>query len=373
MMRKSDIVLPSGTLALPAFFADATRGFVRSADAQDVAGVGTNGLQMSAWHLFAKPGLGTIAALGGLHRFTGWEGPILTDSGGFQVYSILRGNPALGSVRRDEIRYRTDKGGEQETLSPEKCVRGQMALGADIVMCLDWCTHPDDDACTQEKSVETTVRWAKKCRETYLGIWKGGGEPGDGRTGTGRPLLFGIIQGGRDENLRRQCASSLLELGFDGYGFGGWPLDGEGKLMAESLALVARLVPEPFVRYAMGVGYPEEIVQCVQMGYALFDCVIPTREARHHRLLMWNEAPETSALEGAFYSKYYVLDEKHYRDSAPVSRYCDCPLCARYSRAFLQHLFKSGDMLAGRLATLHNLRFYAQLMSRAGVLYGARG
>ena len=142
--------------------------------------------------------------------------------------------------------------------------------------------------------------------------------------------------------------------------------------MADTLNFVASCVPEPFIRYAMGVGYPEEIVACIKMGYALFDCVIPTREARHHRLFIWNEDPATSALDGSFYAKYYALDDRHYRDDAPVSPYCDCPLCAGYSRAFLAHVFRSGDALAGRLATLHNLRFYARLMARARELHGAR-
>ncbi|MCL1877503.1 MAG: tRNA-guanine transglycosylase, partial [Defluviitaleaceae bacterium] len=180
------------------------------------------------------------------------------------------------------------------------------------------------------------------------------------------PKVFGIIQGGNDKSLRRECAEALVGMGFSGFGFGGWPLDDKGRLTEEILAYTAELMPTG-VKYAMGIGRPENIVACVKMGYNLFDCVIPTREARHNRLYVFNEEFESARdieLDGNFYKYHYILDDSHRRDSRPISRICDCLTCTHYSRAYLRHLASIGDGLANRLATIHNLRFYTMLMER---------
>jgi len=362
------LLLPSGKLQLPAFFPDGTHGVVRSVDAADLATVHTAGVEMNSFHLQAKPGARNIQSLGGLHAFSGWKGPILTDSGGFQIYSILRENPALGTIRKDHIRYRASIEEEYRQLSPEKSIQAQFRLGSDIMMCLDYCTHPDESYEKQEEAVTYTLRWAKACRDMYCRLWKGA-EPGNGAAyiesdpAKARPLLFAIIQGGNDRALRKYCAEALLAMGFDGYGFGGWPLDGDG-LVTDILQYVAELVPSPYIVYAMGVGRPEEIVTCTQLGYRLFDCVIPTREARHQRLYTWTDDPATVDLSTAFYRFHYVMDDVHQADARPVDLYCDCPCCTQYSSAFLRHLFKIGEQLGPRLATLHNLRFYSRLMER---------
>ncbi len=361
-----------GEIALPAFLPDATRGSVRSLDATDVQATGTPGLVMNTYHLMIHPGARTVASLGGLHRFAGWAGPILTDSGGFQVYSLLKENPGAGVVRRREVIFEPSRERKKLILSPEKAIRAQVGWGSDIVMSLDWCTGPDDPDTVNRESVETTVRWARMGKAEFERLMD---EPrsksaGPKSAGPRSPLLFAIIQGGADRRLRADCASRLIELGFDGYGFGGWPLDREGRLDRETLADTARLMPDGLPKYAMGIGKPESIVACARMGYDLFDCVIPTRDARHMRLYTFEaRRPDRVDLsDDRFYRVLYLQDREYARDKGPLSEACDCHTCRGYSRAFLHHLFRVGDSLAYRLATIHNLRFYAQLMEliRAG-------
>jgi queuine tRNA-ribosyltransferase len=359
-----------GDVSLPAFFPDATRAVIRCLDAQDVRLTGTPGIVMNAYHLMRHPGAKVLSYLGGLHAFTGWDGPILTDSGGFQVYSLLRENPSLGVVRRNEAIFTPDGDKDKVVLSPEKSIRMQMSAKSDIVMCLDWCTHPEDPAELNRNSVDTTVRWGKKCRQEFdrlvMERYEAGGDGGDGGDGGNRPLLFGIVQGGEDETLRRECTEALMDLGFDGYCFGGWPLDSDLNLLRDTLELTASLMPDSLPKYAMGIGKPENVVACARMGYNLFDSVIPTRDARHLRLYVFN-APSLDDVRldtDRFYSTIYMQDRKHMRDRGPISEACDCYTCRNYSKAYLYHLFRVEDGLANRLATIHNLRFYAQLMDR---------
>ncbi|MBQ8088350.1 MAG: queuine tRNA-ribosyltransferase family protein [Clostridia bacterium] len=350
---------PSGEIALPAFFPDATYGAIRAAAFDDVYAAQLQGCEMNSYHLMSKPGAKLIKSLGGLHRFTGYRGAILTDSGGFQLYSLIRENADYGEIRDREIIFRPDRGTEKLTFTPEKCIQVQFQYGSDIMMALDMCTHPDDPAEVQRRSVELTVKWGKRCREEFDKLVKG-------RDAAHRPLLFGIVQGGADAALRRECGERLEEIGFDGYGFGGWPLDAEGQFRPDILKMAADAMPDSKVKYAMGLGRPEEIVLCVKLGYSLFDCVIPTREARHQRLYTFKQGMDTprGVMEGGagFYRFVYIMDEEHRRSDAPVEEDCDCELCRRYSRAYLHHLFKVNDPQALRLATAHNLRFYGRLM-----------
>lgn len=361
-MNNMQWALPHGTLTLPAFFPDGTRGVVRSVDAEDLENANVPGLVMNTYHLITKPGPSTIKALGGLNEFIHWQHPILTDSGGFQVFSLIGENPKYGEIRANEIVFSPDGGKEKMTLSPEKCIQAQFAFGSDVMMCLDYCTHPDDPYEVNRISVDTTVRWAKRCREEF-----------DRQIKTRKklqstPKLFGIIQGAGDPAMRAECAHALREIGFDGYGFGGWPLTGDGKLAEDILACTAALMPAETPKYAMGLGTPQDIVACSRMGYNLFDCVIPTREARHNRLYVFNDEyaspDDIDVFSNDFYSYYYIKDDTYWRDSRPVSKVCDCHLCRNYTRAYLRHLYMIGDTLAYRLATIHNLRFYSMLMER---------
>ena len=349
----------SGDVKLPAFFPDATHGSVRATGFEDVVAAGTPGLVMNCYHLFNRPGPKLIKSLGGLHGFTGFSRPILTDSGGFQLYSLIRENAAYGEIRDNEIIFRPDMGKEKLIFTPEKCIQAQFQYGSDIMMALDVCTHPSDSDEMQRRSVELTVKWAARCRAEFDKLMVG-------RKGA-RPLLFAIVQGGGEASLRMECGQRLQEIGFDGYGFGGWPLGSDGKLREDILRAAADAMPDGLPKYAMGLGQPDEIVKCVKMGYGLFDCVIPTREARHQRLYVFKEgmasAEGVSAENGKFYRYHYALDDKYARDGGPIEEGCDCALCAGHSRAFLHHLFKAGDSQAYRLATAHNLRFYERVMA----------
>jgi len=365
-MLLEKLSLPRGEIALPAFFPDATRGAVRSAGADDLVNCGVRGLVMNAYHLMTKPGRSVVKELGGLNRFTGWTRPILTDSGGFQVYSLIRENPRFGEITPSKIIFRTD-GGVKTVITPEKCIQSQFAYGSDVMTCLDCCTHPNDPYETTKRAVDLTVRWAAKCKEEYTRLLneksKIGGAAAAGRP---RPLLFGIIQGGNDRALRKECADALKEIGFDGYGFGGWPLDSNGALVRDILEYTASLMPDAGAKYAMGVGKPENIAACFKMGYGLFDCVLPTRDARHNRLYVLSGEGGFGDLGRDFYEYYYPLDEKYARDGRPVSEYCDCALCKNHSRAYLRHLLNTGDPTGTRLATIHNLRFYITLTEALG-------
>ncbi|MBI4978953.1 MAG: tRNA guanosine(34) transglycosylase Tgt [Spirochaetes bacterium] len=351
--------LAHGEVRFPAFFPDATYAAVRAADAIDAENAHCDGLVMNAYHLMLKPGAGLIKSAGGLHRFTGWNGPILTDSGGYQVFSLIGKDAKFGEIRNDGIIFRPD-GGEKMLLSPEKCIQAQFAYGSDIMITLDYCIDADADTATATAAVDATIRWAKMCKETYDHLLAGR------KSDMLRPLLFGVIQGGNDRELRKRCADALIEIGFDGFGFGGWPLS-EGKLCDDMLAYTASLMPDALPKYLLGVGKPEEIVRCTDMGYDLFDCIIPTREARGGKLYAFDASTIDDIVlspKADFYDSVYIIDDKYARDHRPVSDVCDCPVCKRYSRSYLRHLFKLGDASAHRLATIHNLRFYSMLMEK---------
>jgi queuine tRNA-ribosyltransferase len=352
------LVLPHGTLQLPAFLPDGTQGVVRSIDATDLQTAGIQAVQMNVYHLMQRPGSSTVQALGGLHRMSGWDGPIFTDSGGFQVYSLIRQNPKSGSISDKGAVFRIE--GKKFNFIPEKSIQLQMSYGSDVIICLDDCTHADDDRAVQAESVQRTVAWARRCRLEFDRLV---GEKG---MAVGkRPSLIAVIQGGRSQELRRQCAEQLLEIGFDGYGYGGWPLDADGKLLADTLAYTRELVPSQFTVHALGVGHPQYVVDCVAMGYNLFDSTMPTRDARHGRLYTFSIHPSAFSLNSNDWFHYvYARDKKHIKDSRPISEYCDCHTCSHFSLGYLHHLFKLNDSLFPRLATIHNLRFMTMLMER---------
>lgn len=352
-----ELALPSGTIRLPEFLPDATRGVVRSLDAADLEACGMQALVMNTFHLMQNPGSSTIQSLGGLHRMSGWRLPIITDSGGFQIYSLIRQNPKFGTLSSKGATFRVDGSDRKFNLTPEKSIQLQLGYGSDIVVCLDDCTHVDDPYEVQAESVRRTIDWARRSKAEYLRLVKSKSHA-EGR----RPFIFGVIQGGGYAELRTRCAEALLEIGFDGFGYGGWPLDGEGNLLTEMLAHTRALVPAQYPMHALGVAHPENVAACARMGYELSDGAMPTRDARHGRLYRYNVDPaDQPRLGGDWFSYLYILDDKHIRSATGVSPYCDCLLCTRYSVGYLHHLFKVKDTLAYRLATIHNLRFMSQL------------
>jgi queuine tRNA-ribosyltransferase len=348
--------VPHGRIRFPAFFPDATFGFVRALDSTDLLSCHVVGLVMNVFHLMQHPGSSVVKVVGGLHAMAGWGGPIVTDSGGFQVYSLLRNNPQSGSITKKGFLFRPGAGNRSLLLTPEKSIQLQLSYGTDIAICLDYCTHPDDPASLQEASVAATVQWAQRCRTEFDKQVKARSTPT-------RPLLFAVVQGGRNRDLRRACTESLLDIGFDGFGYGGYPFDSEGALLVDTLKYLRELVPARLPLFALGVGSPESLVEGVRAGYSLFDCALPTRDARSGRLYRF-ETEELPRPSSRWYSKVYIGDKKHLKNKQPISDHCDCLTCRQYSCAYLQHLFKRKDPLFHRLATIHNLRFMTQLVER---------
>jgi queuine tRNA-ribosyltransferase len=350
--------MPHGPLPLPAFLPDATLGVVRAVGFDDVERCGTPAVVMNTFHLMQKPGSSTVRALGGLHRMTGWTRPIVTDSGGFQAYSLIRENPRYGRLDDHGISFRSGDEQRKFQLTPEKCIQLQLGYGSDVVICLDDCTHGDDPVEVHRVSVERTIAWARRCKREYERLIEQR-SLSDG----GRPLLFAVIQGGTHRDLRQRCAAELLELGFDGFGFGGWPLDRQGELLTETLAYTRELVPREFPLHALGVGHPENVVAGYRLGYEIFDSALPTRDARHGRLFAFARGV---GLNGDWLRIVRPQDNRHIKSTDPISAHCDCFTCRAHSLGYLHHLFKVGDSSYLRLATIHNLRFMAQLMERLG-------
>jgi len=359
MKPRSVLPIREKKLQLPAFLPDATSGYVRAVDSRDLEQVGIQALVMNTFHLMQKPGSSTIQAFGGLHCFAGWPGVIVTDSGGFQAYSLIHESDKFGTLSDRGIIFRPEGKNRKFLLSPEKSIQLQISYDSDVVICLDDCTHVDAPRAEQELSVERTLDWAKRCKQEYS-HQLAQRQVED----KARPLIFGVIQGGGYPDLRRKCAEGLLEIGFDGFGYGGWPLDSQGKLLTEMIALTRELIPEVYPMHALGIGHPINLMKTFNLGYVIFDCALPTRDARHGRLMRYTTSPDTPLIGENWVEYVYIQDKKHIKDARPISEYCDCPVCRHYSIGYLHHLFKTGDWLFQRLATLHNLRFMTQLTDR---------
>jgi queuine tRNA-ribosyltransferase len=319
-----------GEIRTPAFMPVGTQGAVKGLLPEQIRTLGADIILGNTYHLYLRPGHELIASLGGLHTFMNWPGPILTDSGGFQIYSLA----ALAKISDEGASFQSHIDGSRHFLTPEKAVEIQEALGSDIMMCLDECSaYPSDREKTQ-KALERTSLWAKRCLKN--------------RKKTDR-ALFGIVQGGFYPDLRRRSVEEITDIGFDGYAIGGVSVGEPKELMLETLAATASLLPKERPRYLMGVGTPEDIVEGVYRGIDMFDCVMPTRSARNG-LLFTNEG------------KVVIRNARYREDRSPIDSACDCYTCRNYSRAYLRHLYVAGEILAMTLNTIHNLRHYMRLM-----------
>lgn len=360
----------NGVLSTPFFMPDATRAVIRGVTADEIEKSGIGALVVNTYHLFLQPGEALIGKSGGIHRFMNWDGPILSDSGGYQVYSLIHKSPEMGKITENGAEFKSVFDGSKHLLTPERAIQIQFDLGVDMMVCLD---DPRPNDAPEEEinaAVERTLRWAKRCKAEFEKQIRD-----RGMTDADRPLLFSVVQGGTYIDLRKKCAEGLAEIGFDGYGFGGRHIDDEGNFLAEILEKTAAFIPEDKARFALGIGTPSDIVRCHALGWDMFDCVIPTREGRHGRLFVWNEQSEFPISlprrqagnfqfpnKFEFYSTINIVNEQFKEDFTPVDATCDCELCTKYTRAYLKHLFRVADPLAGRLASMHNLRFYARLM-----------
>ncbi|MCL2670358.1 MAG: tRNA guanosine(34) transglycosylase Tgt [Syntrophaceae bacterium] len=330
--RLGKITTPHGEIDTPAFMPVGTQGTVKAMTPEQLRSLGAQIILGNTYHLDLRPGHELIARLGGLHRFMNWPGPILTDSGGFQVYSL----GGLRSITEDGVTFQSHLDGSRHLLTPEEAIAIQEALGSDIMMCLDECISYPAERPAAEAALERTTRWARRCRD---------------RKQQQDQLLFGIVQGGVYPDLRRRSVEQLVSLGFDGYALGGLSVGEPKEEMCECLATATPLLPADRPRYLMGVGTPEDLVEAVYQGIDLFDCVMPTRSARNG-LLFTNQ------------EKVVIKNARYRDDSTAIDSECDCYTCRNYSRAYLRHLYMAGEILAMVLNTIHNLRHYLRLMEQ---------
>lgn len=350
-----------GVIDTPFFMPIATKGSVKNITAEEIKNLGSQVVLGNTYHLWLRPGDELIARAGGLHQFMAWNGPILTDSGGFQVFSLgAKAEKKFGKkgviLSEKEVEFIDPLDGKKYQMSPEKSMEIQLNLGSDIIMALDECPPYPVSYEYAKRSMELTTRWAQRCKkyfENKIVNIKNNKTKG--------PLLFGIVQGSVYEDLRKESANQLIRLNLDGYAIGGVAVGEPREKMREILSWVMPLLPEDKPRYLMGLGRPEEIVMAVEAGVDMFDCVIPTREGRHGRLFLWKNENINST---DFYETINIHNEKYKEDFSPVDKSCECYLCKNYTKAYLRHLFSVEEPLAGRLATLHNLKFYLDLMKK---------
>lgn len=353
--RSGQIKTKNGVIDTPFFMPIATKGTVKNIMPDELENIGAQIILGNTYHLWLRPGDELIAKAGGLHNFMHWNKPILTDSGGFQVFSLgARAKTNFGKsgvkITDEGVEFCDPENGTKHFMTPEKSIEIQLNLASDIIMVFDECPPFPASHAEVEIAVERTTAWAKRCLKYFNQKTKK----------IKRPLLFAIVQGGVYEDLRKKSAQALVKIGFDGYAVGGVAVGEPREKMAEILQWVLPILPEDKPRYLMGLGRPEEIVSAVLAGVDMFDCVIPTREGRHGRLFLRKNTKKIT--DNNFYETININNEKFKEDFAPVDENCDCLLCKNYSRAYLRHLFVVKEPLALRLASLHNLKFYLDLM-----------
>jgi queuine tRNA-ribosyltransferase len=333
--RTGTIRMRRGDIRTPAFMPVGTAATVKAMRPEEVRATGADIILGNTYHLMLRPGAERMARLGGLHRFMDWDRPILTDSGGYQVMSLS----ALTKMSEDGVAFQSHLDGSRHMITPERSMEIQRLLGSDIVMAFDECTKNGASRDEAARSMERSMRWAKRSRDGF----------DIGTEHAARSALFGIQQGSLDQDLRQQSADALTAIGFDGYAIGGLAV-GEGQeAMFGVLDYAPGQLPDDRPRYLMGVGKPDDIVGAVERGIDMFDCVLPTRSGRNGQAFTWA-------------GPVNIRNAKHAEDMGPLDPKCDCPACTRFSRAYLHHLVRSGEILGAMLMTQHNIRFYQSLM-----------
>ncbi|MDG1949517.1 MAG: tRNA guanosine(34) transglycosylase Tgt [bacterium] len=355
--RRGELTTAHGTLQTPFFMPIATKGAVKNLSSHDMKElVGSQILLSNTYHLMLRPGMEVMKKMGGLHKLMNWDGPMLTDSGGYQVFSLSRTN----KTKEEGVTFNSHIDGERIHLTPELSMQMQKAIGADMIMQFDDVAAGDSHFNRYKQAMERSLRWAKRCRDEFDRIH----EPEDPR------MLFGIVQGGTHEKLREESAQGLMDIGFDGYAIGGLSVGEKREDAYRITKHIAAKLPEDQPRYFMGGGMPEEIVAYVQMGVDMFDCVIPSRNARHGTIFAWNQDPSTIDWskyqepnpEELFYDKIRITNQEFQLDEKPIDAHCKCHTCQTASRSYIRHLFTVNESLAHRLSTIHNVHFYMTLM-----------
>lgn len=329
--RRGRLTFPRGAVETPAFMPVGTYGTVKGMLPRDIEGIGAHIILGNTFHLMLRPGTEVIKAHGDLHDFTQWQGPILTDSGGFQVFSLGE----TSKITEQGVTFRSPVDGSPVELSPEIAMQVQRDLGSDIVMIFDECTPYPATETEARESMELSLRWAKRSKDAHEG---------------NPAALFGIVQGGMYESLRERSLEGLAEIGFDGFAIGGLSVGEPKEDMIRILDHLPRKMPEDKPRYLMGVGRPEDLVEAVRRGVDMFDCVMPTRNARNGYLFT-----STGTVK--------IRNARHRHDTQPLDDTCDCYTCQNFSRSYLHHLDKCGEMLGSQLNTIHNLRYYQNIMA----------
>ncbi len=349
----------NGKLPFPVFFPDATRAVVRSLDSNDIKSTKTPGVLVNTFHLWKDLNREILKKSGNIGKFMNWDGALISDSGGFQVGSLIKKNKKQGYVDDEGAHFEYE--GKKYLLTPEESIRFQMKLGADMVVVLDDFDTPDASFEENRESVERTILWAKKAKKEFEKECKK-----RNLSKKDRPYILGVVQGGPYPELRKNCAEELVKIGFDGFGYGGDGKKDQHTLDYGVAKVIAENTPKDYLLYGLGVGKPQDVVTMARLGFDIFDCVLPTRDARHRRLYVYDakSIEKIDISKKKFYS-FVTPDKKVFLDdNSPVSTACDCLTCKNYSRAYLAHLFRIGDFTAGRLATIHNLRFYSILMEK---------
>ena len=329
--RRGRLHTPHGTIETPVFMPVGTAGTVKAMLPEEVKSLGAEIILSNTYHLYLRPGHDIVREAGGLHKFMNWDRPILTDSGGFQVFSL----GAMRKISEEGVKFRSHIDGSSHMLTPEKSIEVQNALGSDIMMAFDECAPYPADYSYVKNSLERTTRWLRRCKEAHKD--------------TERQSLFGIMQGGMYKDLRYQSAMEIVELDLPGYAIGGLSVGEPRELMYEVLDYAADYLPKDKPRYVMGVGTPDHLFEGVERGVDMFDCVLPTRLAR-------NGSAMTS------HGKVNIKNAKFERDFTPLDHECDCYVCRNYSRAYLRHLFKANEILSSMLLSYHNLHFLVHTM-----------
>lgn len=376
-VRAGRLSLMHGVAQTPFFMPIATRGAVKHVAPWELEASGAQIILSNTYHLLQRPGLALLKAYGGLHNFMRWPRPILTDSGGYQVFSLGH----MRKITEEGVRFRSEVDGAEVFLTPENVIDMQLTIGSDIIMVLDECPpHPASREYI-ERSLDRTLRWAERAKRHFKkrlhiipapdrgrGLAPAGIQKPKSRIMSGmieRPLLFGIVQGGIHKDLREKSAKALVGIGFDGYAIGGVSVGEPRKDKYNEIKWSLKCLPKDKPRYLMGLGRPEEIVWAVRQGVDMFDCIIPTREARHGKLYVMQKHRHRKLHKAqTFYRTVNIKNAMYAKDIKPVDALCACSLCKNFSRAYLRHLFSVSEALAQRLATLHNLVFYLSLMKR---------
>jgi queuine tRNA-ribosyltransferase len=364
-LNNMNIKTPHGEINTPFFMPDATRGFIKSCSNDDLIMSGVEAMVVNTFHLYLQPGVEAIKKAGGIHNFMNWQKPLVSDSGGFQIFSLIHKNSKMGKITDEGAFFKSPLDGSYHEITPEKSIQIQFDLGTDFIVCLDDCPPYAFIEKDIENSVNRTIAWARRCHREYIEqIKKRKLKEED------RPKLIAVVQGGLSRKLRKKCLDGLLEVSdeevlgeripFAAYGFGGRPVDENGDFLYDILEYTAKIIPEDSLKFALGIGTPEDIVRCYKMGWNMFDCVIPTREARHAKLYQFKR--EEADLQSDFYKEMNLKNNSNILNTDSINKDSEIKELQENSLSYLHHLFKMNESKGHRLATLNNLEFYNKMI-----------